>query len=639
MPALGSVRVDAAGRLEFVWTVPQAPPAWLDPVPRGYFVKATGTDASGEVLAARPVSALGVYPELTPPCAVDDAASTTVGRAVRIGVLGNDVAPSGGSLDPASLKFRSVDGGVHGGRVVVDPTGGSVVYTPDPGFVGGDVFEYEVRDNWGSRVRARVTVTVDAGCTITGTAGVAEIVGTEGDDVICVPDPRDRGAFHIVDAKGGDDVILGGDGVDWIDGGPGSDTIYARRGADLIDGGAGVDEIHSGRGFDTIHSTDLADAIHDDADDELDGYELVLVPETAATQGGPAVAADETYAAAGETLLIDVLGNDFDPDGDLDAGLLMITQAPAVGAAEILTTPDLGAHVSYTAPSAAGADTFAYQVCDRRGACATAVVTVTVGTDHCTILGTDGDDTLRGTAGADVICGLGGDDTIYGLGGNDVLIGGAGEDTIDGGDGDDVLHGGAGGDDLYGGSGDDTLWGGRGGDTLEGNGGDDVLSGGSGVDGLIGGGGEDTLWGGPGGDSLLGHAGNDVLHGGVGDDTLTGGNGDDTLWGDAGDDTLTGGAGGDTLRGGAGDDTLHGNTQNDTLRGGPGDDSLRGGGHDDILWGDSGSDALRGDAGDDQLHGGLGADTLTGGNGTDYLNGGPDTDTCTRGESTARCET
>ena len=161
LPALGSVRVDAAGRLEFVWTVPQAPPAWLDPLPRGYFVKATGTDASGEVLAARPVSALGVYPG-TPPCAVDDAASTTVGQAVRIGVLGNDVAPSGGSLDPASLKFRSVDGGVHGGRVVVDPTGGSVVYTPDPGFVGGDVFEYEVRDNWGSRVRARVTVTVDA---------------------------------------------------------------------------------------------------------------------------------------------------------------------------------------------------------------------------------------------------------------------------------------------------------------------------------------------------------------------------------------------------------------------------------------------------------------------------------------------
>ena len=161
LPALGSVRVDAAGRLEFVWTVPEALSALLDPVPRGYFVKATGTGVSGEVLVARLVSLLGVYPGAAP-CAVDDAASTTVGRAVRIGVLGNDVAPSGGSLDPASLKFRSVDGGVHGGRVVVDPTGGSVVYTPDPGFVGVDVFEYEVRDNWGTRVRATVTVTVDA---------------------------------------------------------------------------------------------------------------------------------------------------------------------------------------------------------------------------------------------------------------------------------------------------------------------------------------------------------------------------------------------------------------------------------------------------------------------------------------------
>ena len=106
LPALGSVRVDAAGHLEFVWTVPEAPAAEVDPVPRGYFVKATGTDASGEVLVARMWGALGVYPG-TPPCAFDDAASTTVGEAVRIAVLGNDVAPSGGSWDATFVAVRS----------------------------------------------------------------------------------------------------------------------------------------------------------------------------------------------------------------------------------------------------------------------------------------------------------------------------------------------------------------------------------------------------------------------------------------------------------------------------------------------------------------------------------------------------
>ena len=36
--------------------------------------------------------------------------------------------------------------------------------------------------------------------------------GTEGDDVICVPDRDDWRAFHVIDAKCGDDVILGGAG-------------------------------------------------------------------------------------------------------------------------------------------------------------------------------------------------------------------------------------------------------------------------------------------------------------------------------------------------------------------------------------------------------------------------------------------
>ena len=100
--------------------------------------------------------ALGVYPG-TPPCAFDDVASTTVGEAVRIAVLGNDVAPPGGSWDPASLLFYRVGSA----DVVADPTDGSVVFTPDPGFVGVEIFEYRVSDNWGTRVRAKVTVTVE----------------------------------------------------------------------------------------------------------------------------------------------------------------------------------------------------------------------------------------------------------------------------------------------------------------------------------------------------------------------------------------------------------------------------------------------------------------------------------------------
>ena len=130
---------------------------------------------------------------------------------------------------------------------------------------------------------------------------------------------------------------------------------------------------------------------------------------------------------------IPVSGNDFDPSGNLVEGSLRITRAPAAGAAALATSLGGDLVIRYTAGETDGIDTFTYEVCDTLGACATAEVTVTVGTSHCTIVGTDGDDVLEGTPGDDVICGLGGHDVISGLGGNDILIGGPGNDALYGG--------------------------------------------------------------------------------------------------------------------------------------------------------------------------------------------------------------
>ena len=627
---------DDQGRIAVTWTVPSVLAGEDATTPRWYLLKAVGTDPDGGALVAFTPGPMVTYPG-SAPCAAADAASTTVGRPVRVAVLANDTAPSGGSLDPATVTV----GSVAGGTFAVNSTDGAFTFTPDPGFVGTVMARYRVADNWGLRVGADVTVTVDAGCTITSTAGAVEVTGTDGDDVICVADPKDRSAFHIIDAKAGNDTILGGAGVDWIDAGAGDDIVYGRGGDDEITTGPGVDIIYGGDGFDTIHSRDLADTVIDDAG----GYQLLLTPPAPPADTAPVTGNDETYVTPGETLEIEVLDNDFDPNGNLVAASLSITRAPTLGAVQVTGTSEADIAVVYTAGPDAGVDTFTYEVCDTLGACATAEVTVTVGTAGCTIVGTVDDDTLVGTAGADVICGLGGNDVISGLGGGDVLVGGPGHDTLYGGgesfvgdDGDDVLFGGPGADTLVGGNGADILWGGVGDDTLSGNSQNDTLHGGSGDDVLDGGGGDDVLWGGSGDDILSSHAGDDVLHGGPGGDTLTGANGDDTLWGGAGGDTLTGAAGSDILWGGPGDDTLHGNTQNDTLHGGAGDDTLRGGGHDDALVGGLGDDSLRGNAGDDRLWGAWGDDTLDGGNDTDYSDGGAGTDTCGRSETTARCE-
>ena len=200
-----------------------------------------------------------------------------------------------------------------------------------------------------------------------------------------------------------------------------------------------------------------------------------------------------------------------------------------------------------------------------------------------TLIGDQGNDTLRGGTGADLLVGQGGRDDLRGGAGDDVLLGGAGNDKLRGDDGADTLDGGCGVDSLRGGAGDDVLKGGSGNDSLRGDQGDDTLLGGAGRDYLRGGSGEDNLDGGSGGDSLRGEGGADVLRGGEGKDRLRGGSGDDTLEGGSGNDRAFGGAGEDFLLGGEGNDYLNGGTGDDILCGSDGADRMFGGNGADVF--------------------------------------------------------
>ena len=689
-PSLSAATADADGAINVLWTVPTAPAVSVDAAPRGYLLEASGSGPGGGTHTAYMITPLGAYPG-TATCAVADTAATTLGQAVTVPVLSNDVAPAGGTLNASSVEIRRASGGSFS----VNATTGVVTFAPDPGFYGTASGSYVVYDNWRIGVQADITVTVTSGCTITGSSGVRTIEGTEGDDVICVSDPEDRRAFHVIDAKGGNDVVVGGAGVEWIYGGTGADTIYGRGGVDRIIAGPGVDKVYGGTGIDVIYSSDLQDTIIDDS------YEIEFAPPVVA-QSGPQAVDDWAWVALSQTTSVDVLGNDSDPDSDLDVASLRITRQPTAGTAAVAATGDGRIVIDYAAGAAGGADSFGYEVCDAFNRCSVAEVTIMVGTSGCTIVGTEGADTIYGTDRDDVICALGGDDIVYGGGGNDIIIGGPGNDTLYGGtatlillgrsDGDDTIWGGAGDDTVHGGGGSDRIWGGTGNDTIYGGGatligasdhndqisggpgddtiygnngndriwggaGNDTISGGSDVDQIWGGtgndtlsggrsndrlyggpgddtlkgGGEnDTLWGGSGADTLEGGIGIDTLHGGPGNDRLFGGVGDDTLWGDDGNDRLSGGVGDDTLHGGPGDDHLDGNDQRDMLWGGPGNDTLNGHGHNDQLHGGDGNDRLHGGSGNDRLHGGPG---------DDHLDGGPDTDTCTAAQTTFGCET
>ena len=153
--------------------------------------------------------------------------------------------------------------------------------------------------------------------------------------MICVGDRTDRRARYRIDAKGGDDVILAGAGQDVILGGPGADVIYGRGGDDQLDGGAGVDTIYGGGGFDSVYSSDLSDSIVDAEDDAEDGYELVLtpvlLPASADGATAPVAGSDAVFVEPGAVALIDVLGNDFDADANLDFPSLAVTREPDAG--------------------------------------------------------------------------------------------------------------------------------------------------------------------------------------------------------------------------------------------------------------------------------------------------------------------
>ncbi|NGM60288.1 T9SS type B sorting domain-containing protein [Sphingobacterium sp. SGG-5] len=91
---------------------------------------------------------------LIPPAAVDDVVTIEFGNDVTIHVLQNEI-PGSSAIRVNSVRVTLPP--IHGTYTVVD---GSIVYTPNPGFVGEDELEYEITDENGLISKARVRITV-----------------------------------------------------------------------------------------------------------------------------------------------------------------------------------------------------------------------------------------------------------------------------------------------------------------------------------------------------------------------------------------------------------------------------------------------------------------------------------------------
>jgi hypothetical protein len=104
--------------------------------------------------------------DLTPPTATNDSAATTNVKPVLIDVVANDV-DSSGLLNRTTVTITS---GVSHGTLYVDPTNGTIRYTPNSAYVGSDSFQYTVEDG-GGNVSNVATVTISITQPILGPNG------------------------------------------------------------------------------------------------------------------------------------------------------------------------------------------------------------------------------------------------------------------------------------------------------------------------------------------------------------------------------------------------------------------------------------------------------------------------------------
>jgi uncharacterized repeat protein (TIGR01451 family) len=274
----------------------------------------------------------------SPPVAVDDTATTSVGTPVDVSVLLNDSDPDGDTL--------TITGSTSGANGAVSCTTSVCTYTPDPGFTGTDTFTYIVSDGQGGSDTATVTITVSAAPNTP-------------------PDAVDDSTSTAENASVDVDVLANDTDAD-------GDTLVVSASTQPANGTVscttttctyvptagftGTDSftytISDGRG-----GTDTA---------------TVTVTVSAPPNTPPTAADDVQSTVAGTPVDVNVLGNDTDPDGDT----LTITGSTNGANGTVSCTASV---CTYTPdPGFTGTDTFTYTISDGNGGTDSAIVTITV---------------------------------------------------------------------------------------------------------------------------------------------------------------------------------------------------------------------------------------------------------------------
>jgi len=278
-------------------------------------------------------------PTLNTTDAVDDTATTMAGDPLTVDVLANDTDPEGDVQTITSL------GDPLNGTVQI--VGGKVVYTPNDGFVGNDVFTYTVTDANGATDTATVSVSVTAK-PVNTTDAVSDVSMTDAGTPVTIDV-----LANDTDPEGHTQTI--------------TSTNQPLNGTAAIVNGQIVYTPNAGfAGVDTFIYTIT------DSEGATDTTHVNVTVKADPTINTTHACDDVSMTEFNQPVTVDVLANDFDPQGD--AQTVTAVGTPTNGSVQIVN-----GKVVYTPNTGfSGQDTFTYTVTDAQGATDTATVTVTV---------------------------------------------------------------------------------------------------------------------------------------------------------------------------------------------------------------------------------------------------------------------
>ncbi len=275
----------------------------------------------------------------TAPVIRDDSATTQYQQSVTIDVLAND-----SDADGDTLAVIAVGAASHGS---VASAGAAITYTPGPAFSGQDSFTYTASDGRGGEGTATVRITValpsnlppvanDDFATTSGTAVAINVLANDSD-----PDGDVLMLVNLTAPISGGSAVIAGNSVTYT---PPTAFVGSDRFAYTISDG------HGGSAT------------------------AMVTVNVSAPINQPPIAVPDAYAfnGIGLTLIMPVLVNDSDPDGD-PLTIVSVTQPPSGEGSAAIT--DFGQTITFNRQTTLPT-TFTYTISDGRGGTATTSVTV-----------------------------------------------------------------------------------------------------------------------------------------------------------------------------------------------------------------------------------------------------------------------